>query len=86
VARSITGLGIQCIQQRDRHKPEKDEKKRGRKSTHKLIQEINNFMVNSGQIHLIFDTFPPPSLSLLIMKIISWNIWGLNGRSKQSIL
>jgi hypothetical protein len=61
-ARSNTGLGIQRIQQRDQHKPQKDEKKRGRKSTQKLIQEINNFMVNSGQIHLISDTFPPPPL------------------------
>jgi hypothetical protein len=59
VARSNTGLGIQCIQQREKHKPQKDEKKRGRKSTQKLIQEISHFMVNSGQIHLISDSFPP---------------------------
>jgi hypothetical protein len=34
------GLGIQHIQQREQHKPQKDEKKQGRKSTQKLIQEI----------------------------------------------
>jgi ATP-dependent exoDNAse (exonuclease V) alpha subunit len=59
VAQSTTGLGIQRIQQKEQHKPQKDEKKRGRKSTQKLIQEIGHFMVNSGQIHLISDIFPP---------------------------
>jgi hypothetical protein len=59
VARSTTGLGIQRTQQKEQHKPQKDEKKRGRKSTQKLIQEIGHFMVNSGQIHLISDNFPP---------------------------
>jgi hypothetical protein len=63
---STTSLGIWRIQQKEQHKPQKDEKKRGRKSTQKLIQEIDHFMVNSGQIHLIFDSFPsltPPSSS-----------------------
>jgi hypothetical protein len=58
-ARSSSGLGIQGIQQKEQHKPQKEEKKRGRKSTQKLIQEIDHFMVNSGQIHLISDSFPP---------------------------
>jgi endonuclease/exonuclease/phosphatase family metal-dependent hydrolase len=43
-------------------------------------------MVNSGQIHLISDNFPPLPTPLVIMKIISWNIRGLNGRSKQKML
>jgi hypothetical protein len=43
-------------------------------------------MNNSGQIHLISDSFPPPPLPILIMKLISWNIRGLNGRSKQRLL
>jgi hypothetical protein len=29
---------------------------------------------------------PPPNTTLLMMKIITWNIRGLNGRSKQRIL
>jgi hypothetical protein len=58
-ARSSAGLGIQGNTQKEQHKSQKDEKKRGRKSTSKLIQEIGHFMVNSGQIHLISDSFPP---------------------------
>jgi hypothetical protein len=57
--RSSTGLGIQGNQPKDQCKPQKDEKKRGRKSTNKLIQEIGHFMVNFGQIYLISDNFPP---------------------------
>jgi hypothetical protein len=52
-------LGIQGSQTKNPNKGQKDEKKRGRKSTNKLIQEIRNFMVKSGQIHLISDSFPP---------------------------
>jgi hypothetical protein len=58
-ARSSSGLGIQGNILKEQHKTQKDEKKRGRKSTQKLIQEIGHFMVNSGQIHLISDSFPP---------------------------
>jgi hypothetical protein len=57
--RSSKGLGIQGNQPKDQSKPQKDENKRGRKSTNKIIQEIGHFMVNSGQIHLISDSFPP---------------------------
>jgi hypothetical protein len=57
--RSSAGLGIQGNTQKEQHKSQKDKKKRGRKSTSKLIQEIGHFMVNSGQIHLISDNFPP---------------------------
>ena len=58
-ARASKALGIQGSQTKSTRKSQKEEKKRGRKSTNKLIQEIGNFMVNSGQIHLISDTFPP---------------------------
>jgi len=58
-ARAGKALGIQGSQTKNPNKVQKDEKKRGRKSTNKLIQEIGNFMVNSGQIHLILDSFPP---------------------------
>jgi hypothetical protein len=54
-------LRIQGSQSKNPNKTQKDEKKRGRKSTNKLIQEIGNFMVNLGQIHLILDSFPPLS-------------------------
>jgi hypothetical protein len=60
-ARASKALGIQGNQTKNPNKAQKDEKKRGRKSTNKLIQEIGNFMVNSGQIHLISDNFPPLS-------------------------
>jgi hypothetical protein len=85
-ARSSKALGIQISQTKTSNKAQKDEKKRGRKSTNKLIQEIESFMVNLGQIHLISDSFPPLPPPLVIMKIISWNIRGLNGRSKQKML
>jgi exonuclease III len=86
-ARASKALGIQGSQTKNPNKAQKDEKKRGRKSTNKLIQEIGSFMVNSGQIHLISDSFPPlPPPPSIIMKIISWNIRGLNGRSKQKLL
>jgi hypothetical protein len=58
-ARANQGLGIQSSQSKSTGKTQKDEKRRGRKSTNKLIQEIGHFMVNSGQIHLISDSFPP---------------------------
>jgi hypothetical protein len=58
-ARATQGLGIQNNQSKSTSKTQKDEKRRGRKSTNKLIQEIGHFMVNSGQIHLISDSFPP---------------------------
>jgi hypothetical protein len=58
-ARANKSLGIQGGQSKNPAKTQKDEKKRGRKSTNKLIQEIGNFMVNSGQINLISDSFPP---------------------------
>jgi hypothetical protein len=58
-ARANQGLGIQSSQSKGSGKTQKDEKRRGRKSTNKLIQEIGHFMVNSGQIHLISDSFPP---------------------------
>ena len=52
-------LGIQRTQSKNPSNAQKDEKERGRKYTNKLIQEIGNYMVNSGQIHLILDSFPP---------------------------
>jgi hypothetical protein len=58
-ARASKALGIQGSQAKISSKSQKDEKKRGRKSTNKLIQEIGNYMVNSGQVHLISDSFPP---------------------------
>jgi hypothetical protein len=58
-ARSSKGLGIQGSQTKTPGKNPKDDKKRGRKSTTTLIQEIGQFMVNSGQMHLISDSFPP---------------------------
>jgi hypothetical protein len=58
-ARANKALGVQTSQSKTPSKVQKEEKKRGRKSTSKLIQEIGNFMVNSGQIHLISDSFPP---------------------------
>jgi hypothetical protein len=58
-ARSSKGLGIQSSHTKTTGKNPKDDKKRGRKSTTTLIQEIRQFMVNSEQMHLISDSFPP---------------------------
>jgi hypothetical protein len=58
-ARANTNLGIQKGTTKDPRKPTKDEKKRGRKPKHQLIQDVGNFLVNSGQIQLISDSFPP---------------------------
>jgi hypothetical protein len=58
-ARASKSLGIQGGQSKNPAKTQKDEKKRGRKSTNKLIQEIGNFMVKSRQINLILDSFSP---------------------------
>jgi hypothetical protein len=46
-ARASKALGIQGSQTKNSRKGQKEEKKRGRKSTNKLIQEIGKFMVNS---------------------------------------
>jgi hypothetical protein len=54
-----TNLKIQKGTLKDQRKPTKDEKKRGRKPKHQLIQDVGNFLVNSGHIHLISDNFPP---------------------------
>ena len=47
-ARSSKGSRIQWNQPKNQSKPQKDEKKRGRKLENKLIQEIGHFMVNSS--------------------------------------
>jgi hypothetical protein len=52
-------LGIQKGTSKDPHKITKEEKKRARKPKHQLIQDVGNFLVNSGQINLISDNFPP---------------------------
>jgi endonuclease/exonuclease/phosphatase family metal-dependent hydrolase len=43
-------------------------------------------MINSGQIQKLSEGYLHPHPSLIMMKIITWNIRGLNGRSKQRIL
>jgi hypothetical protein len=65
-ARANTNLGIQKDTSKEQCKPTKEEKKRGRKPRHQLIQDVGNFLVNSGQINLISESFlplPPPSSS-----------------------
>jgi hypothetical protein len=85
-ARASKALGIQGSQSKNPSKTQKDEKKRGRKSTNKLIQEIGHFMVNSGTNPPDLGQLPSSPHPPIIMKIISWNIRGLNGRSKQKML
>jgi hypothetical protein len=58
-ARASTNLGIQKETTKEQRKTTKEEKKRGRKPKHQLIQDVDNFLVNSGQIQLISDSFPP---------------------------
>jgi exonuclease III len=43
-------------------------------------------MINLGQMQRLTEGFLLPPTQLLMMKIITWNIRGLNGRSKQRIL
>jgi hypothetical protein len=82
--RASKGLGIQGGQSKNPNKIQKDEKKQGRKSTNKLIQEIGNYMVNSGQINLISDSFPPlptppssPGISEVSTDVASKNGYGI---------
>jgi hypothetical protein len=59
--RASKALGIQGNQTKNSNKSQKEEKKRGRKSTNKLIQKIGNFMVNLGKIDLgHLPSSPPP--------------------------
>jgi hypothetical protein len=46
-ARANANLGIQKGTSKDPHKITKEEKKRGRKPKHQLIQDVGNFLVNS---------------------------------------
>jgi hypothetical protein len=57
--RASTKLGIQKAASKNPRKPTKYEKKRGRKPKHQLIQNVDKFIFNSGQIHMILDNFPP---------------------------
>jgi hypothetical protein len=63
--RANSSLGIQWRALKYLCKSTKHEKKRGRKPTQQLIQEIGHFLVNSVQIQLISYNFPllqnPPS-------------------------
>jgi SMC interacting uncharacterized protein involved in chromosome segregation len=57
--RSNTELGISPEEQKEAQKHPKEASIRGRKYTQKLIQEIDNYMVNSGKIHKLTDNFFP---------------------------
>jgi hypothetical protein len=46
--RANPNLGIQKGSSKEQCKPTKEEKKRGRKPKHQLIQDVGNFLVNSG--------------------------------------
>jgi hypothetical protein len=43
-------------------------------------------MINSGQIQNLIEGFFSPPLPSIIMKILSWNVRGLNGRTKKRVL
>ena len=58
-SRANTNMAKQKGTSKEQCKPTKDEKKRGRKLKHQLIQDVGNFLVNLAQIHLISDKFPP---------------------------
>jgi hypothetical protein len=79
-------LGIQGNQPKDQRKPQKDEKKRGRKS---LKQAHTRDRSLHGELQLDpphLRQLSPSPLPLLLMKILSWNIRGLNGCSKKKLL
>lgn len=65
LAGSTTRLGIVTDSSSDSKRIPRENKRRGRKSTHQLIKEAGNLMLNSGQIHKLSEGYlhpTPPSL------------------------
>jgi hypothetical protein len=63
--RSIAWLAVDIDPNTDGKCTTQEGKGWGRKSSHKLIKEVGNFMLNSGQIHKISEGYlhPPPQSS-----------------------
>jgi hypothetical protein len=55
-AGATSRLGIRVDPNLDPRRHPKENKRRGRKSTHQLIKEADNYMINSGQIHKLSES------------------------------
>jgi hypothetical protein len=55
LARDTSKLGISIDPNLDPRRHPKEKKRWGRKSTHQLIKEAGNYMINSGQIHKLLE-------------------------------
>jgi hypothetical protein len=61
-AGATSRLGIRVDPKSDQRRHPKENKRRGRKSTHQLIKEADNYMINLGQIHKLLErSFSHPS-------------------------
>jgi hypothetical protein len=59
---AISRLGININPNQYPRKHPKENKRQGKKSSHQLIKEARNYMINSGQIHrLLESSFSHPS-------------------------
>jgi hypothetical protein len=54
--RATSMLGIITYPNLDPRRHPKENKRRGRKSAHRLIKEAGNYMINSGQIHELSES------------------------------
>lgn len=59
-SKTTIAIGIKVEALKDSKKKMKDDKKRGRKSTKQLIQDIGSQMVDAGQVQALEGHFTPP--------------------------
>jgi hypothetical protein len=64
-AGSTSRLGISSDPTSELRRTSHESKRRGRKSTHQLIKEVGNYMLNSGKIQRLTEGYlnPPPNSS-----------------------
>jgi hypothetical protein len=65
MAGATSRLGISPDPTPEPRRTPRERKHRGHKSTHQLIKEVGNYMLNSGQIHRLTEGYfsPPPNSS-----------------------
>jgi hypothetical protein len=82
-ARANTNLGIQKDTSNEQRKPTKEERQKTTTPTHSRRRQI------FGQLRpnpFDLGELPSPPTPIILMKILSWNIRGLNAKSKQDLL
>jgi hypothetical protein len=75
----IGHLGIKEGEGKPHHSPKQTRRKKGRKSNNVALQELGALLINSSKIKNLFPKSPPH----VKMKIITWNIRGLNSPRNQ---